>query len=286
MIPQRHFRIDTTLADRTTVWIDVENRSMNVLFEEVFEDLQQLIDTVVHSTWKLPIVFRSAKKKGFVVGADLRRILAIQSDQALQTFLLQGQLVFSALERLALPTIALLEGPCLGGGLEFALACRHRIACNSPSTQLGMPEAKLGLMPGWGGTQRLIERIGIAEGTEMLLGGDPVDAPRALKLGLVDALIEPSEVELGIKRALDTLASRASFRRSPAEDESSTLRPFDSQPALTPSQLAIQQAIRIGRLEGRENGFRAERELFFALLSSSEVQTTLQRFASPSRPSV
>jgi 3-hydroxyacyl-CoA dehydrogenase / enoyl-CoA hydratase / 3-hydroxybutyryl-CoA epimerase len=282
----RHLRIDESVPGRITVWIDVAERSVNVLFDEVFDELVVVLDEMLCNESPPTLVFRSAKRKGFIVGADLRRILAIETDSEIQSFLLKGQ---SALERLeAYPgeTVAVIQGPCLGGGLEFAMACRYRIASDTESTQLGMPEAKIGLMPGWGGTQRLVEIIGYANGLAMLLDGDAVGAQRSLELHLVDALFNDLSLDEDLSRFLGDDNRMRTSRLRPVQSENSPQLAFDRlfesslQSAQFPlSQSAIFNAVSIGVTESRAAGFRTERISFFPLLTVAAVRETLHRFA-------
>ncbi len=285
MIPElKHFRIDTSHDGPITIWIDVAERSVNVLFEAVFDELFLIIEHLLQLRSARSLVFRSAKQKGFVVGADLRRILAIERDSEIQAFLLHGQRALSQIVEYPGVTIALINGPCLGGGLELAMACRYRIAVNMPETQLGMPESKLGLMPGWGGTQRLIEIAGVENGMSMLMEGEPISCTRALEIKLVDALLDANQSETEITKFISQLP-----RLSDSDSHSQQL-PHDTRERLkawrtshlvdfSSSQLAIYKAVETGILHSREAGFRAERELFYSLLSSDSVRETLQRFA-------
>jgi len=204
----KHFRIDISLDDRITVWIDVAERSVNVLFEAVFDELVLILEDLTQLAPARPLLFRSAKTKGFVVGADLRRILAIESDAEIQAFLLHGQMALARLEEYPGDTIAFIQGPCLGGGLELAMSCSYRIACDSPETKLGTPEAKLGLMQGWGGTQRLIEIAGVENGLQMLIDGESIGGERALEIHLVDAIMNADRCEPGILEFIGQLAGR------------------------------------------------------------------------------
>ncbi len=282
----RHFRVEMEQADRITVWVDVADRSVNVLFDEVFDELLEILDSSSVASSKLPLVFRSAKKKGVIVGADLRRIFSIETDTQIQSFLLKGQLALSRLEAFPGNTVSLIHGPCLGGGLEFAMACRYRFAVDESATRLGMPEAKIGLMPGWGGTQRLIEIVGMENGLPMLLDGDPIDAKRASAIHLIDDLLDPLHIEdeltailngLGDPREAkpleEWLARKISLTPS-ALDETFAIRGRTS-----PSQISICRAIEVGIDESREAGFRIERESFFELLSHPSVREGLQKFA-------
>jgi 3-hydroxyacyl-CoA dehydrogenase/enoyl-CoA hydratase/3-hydroxybutyryl-CoA epimerase len=190
--------------------------------------------------------------------------------------------------------VAIIQGPCLGGGLEFALACKFRIGVDSATTQLGMPESKLGLMPGWGGTQRLIETVGVSDGLTMLLTGHSVDAQRACELQLVDAIVQESTLEeevttflcrLTESRTSDNVSSKTGKLGKAAT--TSQLEEFDLAQfgTLSTAQAAIYQAVSLGIKQSTDGGLKAERELFYPLLMSAEVQENLQRFVNRSKPS-
>lgn len=296
-----HLRLDTSQSDRVTIWIDVCGRSLNVLSEPVFDELCQCLDQAVHPSVGRPVVLRSAKGKAFVVGADLRRILAIESEAQLQQFLLYGQEALQRLEQFPGETVAFIRGPCLGGGLELALACRYRVACDSAETHLGMPEAKLGLMPGWGGTVRLIETVGLPAGMHMLLAGEGVDAQEAVKIGLVDAIAAETDCEATLSdflRSLRQEPAAAGCHRRRSGTSVSPPSPSVSPPSpsqldawvraqaspFSPAQQAILRAATAGIEQSRAAGFRAERELFFPLLMSPQVREKLQRYAGPGSP--
>ena len=290
----QHFRIDESALDRITIWIDVQGKSVNALSEPALDELQQIFDTETHRARQLPLVFRSAKRDSFVVGADLRRIMSIDSDAQIQQFLLHGQSVFDRLDQFDGTTVAIIQGPCLGGGLELALACDSRVAVNSVTTQLGMPESKLGLMPGWGGTQRLIETVGVADGLLMLLTGNAVDVQRAFALQLVDAIVQESTLEVELTNFLqlltDAQTSRKAIRRKTRASDKAAIKAEFTQFDLTrfgtlsAAQAAIYQAAWLGISQSTELGLRAERELFYPLLTSALVQENLQKFVNRSKP--
>ena len=133
---------------------------VNVFNEEVFVELQRVIEQIERDPPKV-VVFRSGKPSGFFAGADVHQIRKLRTADEVRTVLAAGQELFERIERLPCPTIAVIHGLCLGGGLEFALACKYRVARDDAQTKLGLPEVQLGLIPGWGGTQRL-PRIGRA----------------------------------------------------------------------------------------------------------------------------
>jgi len=135
------------------------------------------------------LFIESAKKNIFIAGADIRAIKEANDEESINAFVKQGQDVFSKLEKLAFPSIAVIDGACLGGGLELALACTYRLATNHKHTRIGFPEVNLGIIPGFGGTQRLTPLTGYAKALELIVGGKQLKADKALKLRVVDASV-------------------------------------------------------------------------------------------------
>jgi 3-hydroxyacyl-CoA dehydrogenase/enoyl-CoA hydratase/3-hydroxybutyryl-CoA epimerase len=168
----------------------VAGRGVNVFNREVLADLDTTLDAVASSPPKL-LLLVSTKKSGFVAGADMHEFASIQNTDEARALSARGQELFAKLARLPVPTLAIIHGPCLGGGLEFALACDYRVALDQPSTQFGLPEIELGLIPGWGGTQRLPRVIGLERALQVILGSKRLDARQALAWGLVDDLAAP-----------------------------------------------------------------------------------------------
>lgn len=134
-------------------------------------------------------VIVSAKPEVFVAGADVQEIAGIADPADGEAKAQRGQAIFERLARFPLPTVAAIHGACVGGGLEMALACRLRVATDDPKTRLGLPEVTLGIIPGWGGTQRLPRLIGLEAALDLILTGRLVDARRARRLGLVDDVV-------------------------------------------------------------------------------------------------
>ena len=124
-------------------------------------------------------------------GADIAMLAACTSAQDAEALSRAGQDVFAEIESLGIPVIAAIHGPCLGGGLELALACHGRVVTDHAKTVLGLPEVQLGLLPGSGGTQRLPRLIGVAKALDLMLTGKQVRAKQARKLGLVDDMVPP-----------------------------------------------------------------------------------------------
>src|SRR5262249_19167047 len=148
------------------------------------------------------VVFRSGKESGFLAGADLRVLESLHSADEAEQICAAGQALFDRLVALRVPTIAVINGSCLGGGLEFSLACRYRVVIDDSKTRLGFPEVELGLLPGWGGTQRLPRQIGLSKALPILLTGKKVGATEAFQIGLADAVCSAAEVDSSVSRLL------------------------------------------------------------------------------------
>jgi 3-hydroxyacyl-CoA dehydrogenase/enoyl-CoA hydratase/3-hydroxybutyryl-CoA epimerase len=176
------------------LWLDVPGRAYNVFNRQVLTDLDQALDKLAGDSSIRLLVAVSRKTSGFLAGADLREFTGVQSPADAMALSAAGQRLFDKVAGFPVPTVAVIHGPCLGGGLEFALACDYRIAIDQPGTQLGLPELKLGLIPAWGGTQRLPRVVGIERAFQIILQLRQVNAPDALRWGLVDA-VQPSQEE-------------------------------------------------------------------------------------------
>jgi 3-hydroxyacyl-CoA dehydrogenase/enoyl-CoA hydratase/3-hydroxybutyryl-CoA epimerase len=159
------------------------------------------------------VVFRSAKPSGFMAGADVHRIRQIESESEVRAVLTAGHELFDRGERLPCPTIAVIHGPCLGGGLEFALACRYRVARDDAQTKIGLPEVMLGLIPGWGGTQRLPRVVGLRQALRMILEGSTLSASKAAAAGLVDLIAPPDDFDAAVSRFVDDRLAGREVRR-------------------------------------------------------------------------
>src|SRR6185437_10843358 len=148
---------------------------------------------------------RSGKANGFIAGADIDEFRAARTADDGLAIVRRGWDLFARLAHVPYPTLAVIKGFCLGGGLELAMACRYRVAVDDPSTRMGLPEVMLGIVPGWGGIQRLPRLVGAPAALDLLLTGKTIDARRARALGLVDEAVPPRIVDntiAGMLRAL------------------------------------------------------------------------------------
>ncbi|CAM9826360.1 unnamed protein product [Ectocarpus fasciculatus] len=152
------------------------------------------------------VVFISGKPDNYIAGADIRMISATEDKADLKQVCMDGHATFDILAKKGIPVIAAINGACLGGGLEWALHCDYRLATTSPKTVLGLPEVKLGLLPGWGGTQLLHPLVGLQTALDMILTGKNIRPHKALKMGLVDQLVDPASLEAVAVEAAASLA--------------------------------------------------------------------------------
>jgi 3-hydroxyacyl-CoA dehydrogenase/enoyl-CoA hydratase/3-hydroxybutyryl-CoA epimerase len=190
-----NIRVERDADGSAALILDVRNKSFNVFNRQVLADLDAALDAVLAERTIPVLVVRSGKPTGFLAGADLSEFLAIRDEAAALQMSVTGQKLFDKLAALPMPTIAAVAGPCLGGGLELALACDYRLVFDRPATQLGLPEVELGLLPGWGGTQRLPRTVGLERAFMVILGGKRLSAREALHWQLADA-IATTEKEL------------------------------------------------------------------------------------------
>jgi len=165
--------------------IDKANSSSNFLSAEVLEELDAILDYLMTS---LPtgLVISSNKASGFIAGADINEFLEITNINDALKLVHRGQAVFSKLENLHCPTVCLIDGFCMGGGTEFALACDYRIAISDSHTKIGLPEVKLGIHPAFGGVVRSIEKFNPIKAMQWMLTGRALDAKKAKRMGLVN----------------------------------------------------------------------------------------------------
>lgn len=180
------------IDDSHIVWLgmDRKNASVNTINDEVLDELNSLLHEISQNSDAKGLVIHSLKAKGFIAGADLNTFVHLGYAAQAVEFLRKGQAVFSYLESMKIPTLAMINGFCMGGGLELALACDYRIATDDKDTRIGLPEVMLGIHPGWGGTVRLPRLIGGFHAlSEVILTGAGLSASRAKALGMVDDVV-------------------------------------------------------------------------------------------------
>ncbi|MDH5649311.1 MAG: 3-hydroxyacyl-CoA dehydrogenase NAD-binding domain-containing protein [Gammaproteobacteria bacterium] len=168
--------------------LDVAGQSANVLSGEVLAEMDQLLTTLAGEK-KKGLILRSAKKKDFILGANVKEFGDIEDAVLAGELARRGQKVFDRLEALPFPTVAIIHGNCLGGGCELVLACKYRVAREDEGTRLGLPEVLLGIHPGFGGTVRLPRLVGDVAALDLMLTGRTVSSRAAKRMGLVDETV-------------------------------------------------------------------------------------------------
>ncbi|TDR39381.1 short chain enoyl-CoA hydratase /3-hydroxyacyl-CoA dehydrogenase [Tahibacter aquaticus] len=180
---------------------DRAGSSVNTFSRAVLDELGEIIERLSIEPPK-GVIVRSAKSAGFIAGADIKEFEQYEKTGSVLESIQNGQRVFERFARLPCRTVAAIHGHCMGGGTELALACRYRVASRDPSTRIGLPEVKLGIFPGWGGSARLPYLIGAPAALELMLSGRNASAENARALGLVDALASP---ELLVEKAREMI---------------------------------------------------------------------------------
>ena len=196
------------LGNRGAVRTIVVNRpdKLNALDRQTLNELTLAFAQAAQDDAVRVVVLAGAGEKAFVAGADISEMSGCSSVQA-QAFSRAGQRLMSSIERLGKPVIARVQGFALGGGMELAMACHLRVA--SEKAKFGQPEINLGLIPGFGGTQRLLRLAGRSAALELCLTGTPVNAQRAYELGIVNRVVAPEALDETVEALADQLAAAA-----------------------------------------------------------------------------
>ncbi|NOI76846.1 fatty acid oxidation complex subunit alpha FadJ [Vibrio coralliilyticus] len=286
MSEQKAFELKIDEQDIAWLSIDVPGEKMNTLqaafaqeMEDIFTQLKEKKSSVKG------LIVHSLKPDNFIAGADVRMLDACNSASEAQALAEQGQQMFQQLSDLPYPVIAAIHGPCLGGGLELALACDYRVCTNSDKTRLGLPEVQLGLLPGSGGTQRLPRLIGLLPSLDMILTGKQLRAKKAKKLGVVDAVV-PETILLEVAKSFvekHAGKSRAKRKVSTKEKliantglgrkvifEQASKKTIEKTRGNYPAAEAILEVIRYGLEKGFEKGQQKEAQRFGELVMTSE----------------
>ncbi len=187
----QHWKLEQRDDGVVALSFDRALASVNTFAQEVLIELDGLVERLALDPPK-GLVLRSAKTSGFIAGADIREFAEFDARGNVTDAIRRGQQVFQRLAELPCPTVAAIHGFCMGGGTEIALACRYRVASSDPSTRIGLPEVKLGIFPGWGGSVRLPRLVGAPAAFDMMLTGRSLSASAARGIGLVDRVVDPA----------------------------------------------------------------------------------------------
>ncbi len=280
-------RVERDADNFVTIWIDLPGKSVNTMTPQVMADLDAAI-TELSANEPAGAIIASAKKGNFVAGADLFEIRKMDRDQ-LGKYLAEGQRLFQRISLLPFPTAAAINGDCLGGGYEMALACTYRVAVDNGSANIGLPETKLGILPAWGGTTRLPRMIGLARALPLILAGKTVPPKKAAKIGMVDEVVRPEALLAACKRLLashkdrheadwsNRFAAATSFLRN---------RIFATAEAQTrqktyghyPAPLKVIETMRAGYENGFDAGLKAETDSILELMDTPACRNLMRLF--------
>lgn len=206
------------------IWLGLNRKEavVNTINDEVLDELNSILHDVTNQPSIAGLVIYSMKQKGFIAGADINTIAQLNNGTKAIEFLRKGQTVFSKLEALTIPTVAMINGFCMGGGFELVLACDYRIATDHKETRLGLPEILLGIHPGWGGTVRLPKLIGGFQAlSQVILTGSALSAEKAKYLGIVDDVVPLRQLKS---------AARYFISQKPAKHKPNWLHSLSNQP--------------------------------------------------------
>ena len=198
----RHWRLEFDMDQVCWLTLDRDGESANSLSKEVLNELEQIV-TFLETEPPAGLVLQSGKKGSFIVGADVREFDQVENVEQAAGFIREVHDLFNRVESLKFPTAVIIDGYCLGGGLELALCFDYRIAKNTDGTRLGYPEVRLGIYPAFGGSMRSTRQIGGFQALQLMLTGRMRRAHQAKSLGLVDQLVSPhAELRWAARRAV------------------------------------------------------------------------------------
>ena len=201
-------RTSTDADGVMTVCFDQPGKPVNTITRQMLSDMMEVM-ALVEREKPRGVIFASAKPDCFIAGGDLFEIRALNADNMTE-FLASGQGLYDRIAALPMPTVVAINGDCLGGGMELALACTYRIAADSGDINLGLPETKIGILPGWGGTVRLPRLVGITRALPLILMGKALPPRKAKKIGMIDETVRPEALMTAAKRLV---LSGTSFKR-------------------------------------------------------------------------
>lgn len=273
------------------ITMDVPGERMNTLRDSFVDEINHLLTDIKTKKHLTGLVLCSGKPDSFIAGADVNMLAACTSAKQAEDLSSAGQAIFNQLGELELPLIAAIHGPCLGGGLELAMACHARVCSDDAKTRLGLPEVQLGLIPGSGGTQRLPALVGLTKALDMMLTGKQLRAKQALKAGLVDDMVPASillDTAIALARSGKTqrqpkqniknwaLAANPLGRKLVFDKALSTVNAKTRGNYPAPQQLLA--VIKVGLEQGIKQGLAAEARAFGKLVMTPESAALRQLF--------
>lgn len=245
-------------VENQVFYITIANPPVNALSIQTLLELEKAINAALEDV-EIKVIVLTGEGKFFIAGANIKELSAIETAQKGREYGQYGQFVFNKIEQSPKPVIAVINGACLGGGLEIAMASHIRIAADS--AKLGLPELNLGLIPGFGGTQRLARLTGREKAIELILTSDVIDGKEASRIGLVSKSVPLEELEPAVRKMAEKISAKSSV---------------SIHAALT--------AINQGGSHGQEQGYLLEAEMFGNLFTSEDAKEGLHAFIEKRQP--
>ncbi|MCD7032694.1 enoyl-CoA hydratase [Metabacillus sp. GX 13764] len=239
--------------------ITIDNPPLNVMEKQVIDELKEVFAELEQDKETVVVILTSAGDRAFMAGADIKEFPSLMGRTGIKEHFMENHRMLSNIDHFPKPVIAVLNGLTFGGGCELALTCDLRIA--EEHVQIGLPEIKLGLFPGGGGTQRLSRAVGEARAKEIMFTGEPIDANKAEMIGLVNAVVPKGE---GLGKAMEIAAK---------------ITPY-SLPALERVKKAVDEGLDLPL----EQGLEREAELFEEVFQTKDIQEGVQAFIQKRKP--
>jgi 3-hydroxyacyl-CoA dehydrogenase / enoyl-CoA hydratase / 3-hydroxybutyryl-CoA epimerase len=285
------------LADQgvAVVTFDLKGESVNKISAAVKQDVLATFEALERDAAVRAVAFFSGKPDSFIAGADIEEFVKLTTAAEAERLSAEGQELLDRLARFTKPIAVGIHGACLGGGLEFALACSYRVASDHPKTQLGLPEVQLGILPGAGGCQRLPRLIGVRAALDIILAGKVERAEKAFRLGIVDELVHPAILREITVAAAQRMAGGWRPRRKRRGGFTGWLlegnpigrglvfraarkRVLEQTRGNYPAPLAALEAVEYGLKHGMAQGLKREAQLFGQLAVTDVSRKLVQIF--------
>ncbi|MEZ6142848.1 MAG: enoyl-CoA hydratase/isomerase family protein [Zavarzinella sp.] len=279
----------TLEAGVVTLTIDQPDQKVNILSTSLWKELGSHLEEVGKLECR-GVIIQSGKSGNFLAGADLKELSGEPSATDVRNFIDRGHRVLFQLEELSCPTVACIDGAALGGGFELAMACDYRLIGSSPKWKLGMPELNLGVIPGWGGTQRLPRYVGIEEAIMRLISGESYDPQDLPPEDFISDYVESGDFQSAIEACLQRTdwQQRRAAKQAPLSKEElpdlddmlenlqESLAELDQQ--IIPVALSLISLVVTGCLSSLREGIANETELFVELATQPLAQQRIAAF--------
>jgi enoyl-CoA hydratase/long-chain 3-hydroxyacyl-CoA dehydrogenase len=289
--------VQITESGVAVIKFDNQDKPVNTISFALSKEAQQLWKNEIASNASVKaVVFASAKPGMFIAGADIFDIQSLENKQDVIPVIEEGLEFFQSMKKKGVPLVAAIDGPALGGGLEWALWCDYRICSDSSKTKLGLPEVKLGLLPGFGGTQNLPALVGLQNAMDMMLTGKEIRPDKAKKMGLVDLCVAPESLEkVAIESAEQLASGTLKAKRKPKSLQNKLLEDNKFGQSIIwnqidkmiqkntngkyPAPFAIIDCVKYGLEHPKGNAkFKHEREQFAKLAATPESESLIGIF--------